>query len=497
LVVNRIRESHFAGSGIDAAVAVSDHRRDDHRLPRISGRRQRRLLLISTSQRLRGRPVDRASFRIRLVFHRALIRRTASPEMLVATTISAFGRTGTTALMAWLATDRRVALDRQYPFENRYLTWLAKIAVVARRSASPALDALQLEAWHEDRLGPPPWAAGDADDHAPLMPAEDDWLRALWATFSGAVRARTPGAALYAEKTPCWVAPVVRDVIPTRTIHLVRDPRDVFLSAAGFVRRTGAIGFGTEGGLAQARHIAYRMLAFHENARADAARAGTIRLRYEDMLASPRRVADTLRDALGLEVASSLPRLGADDARHRTSPTPAESIARWRTQPLAGDVREYLEGQLYELMVENGYELADGSPPARQLSIGPEMPRSPDGTIAASADGLLAVVTGGDFWIEVHVDPDQTAHATELWACVRGGTGDHCSVYWRGPHGSYSEQRVVHVPFRPGPQWQIVRVPLAAHPEWRGPLQKLRIDLFNGRATAGSTGEVRWLRLVD
>jgi hypothetical protein len=416
--------------------------------------------------------------------------------MLVAAAISAFGRTGTTALMAWLATDRRVALGRQYPFENRYLTWLAKIAVVARRSASPVLDALQLEAWHEDRLGPPPWAGAEADGPSLLMPSENEWLRALWATFSGVVRARTRGAAFYAEKTPCWVAPVVRDVMPTRTIHLVRDPRDVFLSAAGFVRRTGAIGFGPEGGLAQARHIAYRMLAFHENARADAGRAGTIRLRYEDMLESPRRVADTFRDALGLDVESSLPRLGAHDARHRTSPTPAASIARWRTQPLADDVREYLERQLHELMIENGYELPAGSAPAEQLSIHAGLTRSADGTIAGAADALVATVTGADFWIEVPVEPEDTGHATELWACVRGGTGDHCSVYWRGDGAWYSERQVVHVPFRPGPQWQIVRVPLAAHPDWRHPIEALRIDLFNGRVIAGSTGEVRWLRLV-
>jgi len=417
--------------------------------------------------------------------------------MLVATTVSAFGRTGTTALMAWLATDGRVALDRQYPFENRYLTWLAKIAVVARRSASPALDALQLEAWQDDRLGPPPWAGPETGAGTPLMPAEDEWLRALWTTFSGAVRTRTPGAAFYAEKTPSWVAPVVRDVMPTRTIHLVRDPRDVFLSAAHFVRRTGAIGFGGSGGLSQARHIAHRMLGFHENARADAGRAGSIRLRYEDMLESPRRAADAFRNALGLEVAPSPPRLGANDARHRTSSTPTESIARWRTEPLAHDVREFLERHLYELMRENGYELSAGSAPATQLSLPPELTRSPDGPIATSADGLLAIVTGGDLWIEVPVDPNEAAHAAELWACVRGGTGDHCSVYWRGPGDSYSEQQVVHVPFRPGPHWQIVRVPLAAHPAWPHPIEALRIDLFNGRVTAGSTGEIRWLRLVD
>src|SRR5438045_1003360 len=45
--------------------------------------------------------------------------------------VAGSGRSGTTMLMALLGTDPRVAFDRVYPFENRYLTYLAKFAVLS------------------------------------------------------------------------------------------------------------------------------------------------------------------------------------------------------------------------------------------------------------------------------------------------------------------------------------------------------------------------------
>jgi hypothetical protein len=43
-------------------------------------------------------------------------------DLLMPILVSGYGRVGSTALMALLGTDERVAFDRRYPFENRYLT---------------------------------------------------------------------------------------------------------------------------------------------------------------------------------------------------------------------------------------------------------------------------------------------------------------------------------------------------------------------------------------
>src|SRR5438132_13668463 len=42
-----------------------------------------------------------------------------------------YGRVGSTALMALLGTDERVAFDRRYPFEHRYVTYVAKLSLLA------------------------------------------------------------------------------------------------------------------------------------------------------------------------------------------------------------------------------------------------------------------------------------------------------------------------------------------------------------------------------
>lgn len=419
------------------------------------------------------------------------------PSDVLPLAVAAFGRTGTTILMAWLGTDPRVALGRHYPFEDRYLTWLAKFASLTGRHASPGHTPTELEAWPHDGFGPPPWAVAGQDDGVRYMPPPAEWLRALWQAFSSSVRDRTAGtAAYYAEKSPEWVPPVVRHVVPVRTIHLVRDPRDVYLSAVAFVRDTGAIGFGAPGpdAVGQARHIACRMLSFHENARCDRG-PGVLHLRYEDLIGRPGVIAARLRRALDVEVSPALPSLGEHERRHRTSPVDAESIERWRREELPEDVRHCLESQLHELLVENDY-------PRSLSGVRPANVRwndcrvcSPDGTIEMG-DPLTVTVTGPDFGLELPLEDRDAAGTREVWACVRGGSGDHCSVYWRSGSAGYSEDRVTHVPFRAGPHWQIIRFPVAEHRAWEGRLTGLRVDIFNGHVTLGATGEVRWIRLV-
>ena len=83
----------------------------------------------------------------------------------------------------------------------------------------------------------------------------------------------------------------------------------------------------------------------------------------------------------------------------------------------------------------------------------------------------------------------------EIWTCVQGDTGDHCSIYWRGSREAFSEERSMHVPFRPGRHWQILRFPIGKHPLWRDVIEQLRVDLFNGNV-APAGGRLRWIRHV-
>jgi hypothetical protein len=72
--------------------------------------------------------------------------------------------------------------------------------------------------------------------------------------------ARTNGCA---GKVPDWLPAAIRDEMPCRVIGLVRDPRDVFLSARAFVRARGAVGFGMQAGTTEvedARNTAHKLL---------------------------------------------------------------------------------------------------------------------------------------------------------------------------------------------------------------------------------------------
>src|SRR5262245_777249 len=93
--------------------------------------------------------------------------------------VASSGRSGTTALMALLASDPRIAFDRIYPFENRYLTYYAKFAALAgRRGTGLAEDAERLNDFDLNVLGVPTWPTDPPPDVRFLAPAPADLLRA-------------------------------------------------------------------------------------------------------------------------------------------------------------------------------------------------------------------------------------------------------------------------------------------------------------------------------
>ena len=280
-------------------------------------------------------------------------------DLLTPVLVAGYGRSGTTALMALLGTDPRVALDRSYPFENRYLTYLAKFALLAGRSgASPYLDPVQLCEYDDDCYGPVPWPTLPTEGTDPplqLPPAE--WLGGMWHTFSAAIKRRSPAATHYAEKVPAWVPAVVRAVLPCRTIHLVRDPRDVFLSAREFARTGNAAGFGTDGDMDRARHTAHGLVLFAENERSDRGRQDAVRVRYEDWVERPAEVAKTLATLTGLKLSPDAAAVSRHLAMHKTSADAEASVGRWQREELPDKVRACLESHLLGPMTDYGYKL--------------------------------------------------------------------------------------------------------------------------------------------
>jgi hypothetical protein len=408
--------------------------------------------------------------------------------------LSGFGRSGSTALMALLGTDPRVAFDRAYPFEHRYLTYLAKLALVSSQPSLPSLlNATRLCDAEDEHFFPPPWKH-EVDDLA-RIPA---WFSAeeLWHRLVAAIRGTDGAQTHYAEKVPHWVACHLRSSMPVRVIHLVRDPRDVYLSARDFARTRGESSFYPLAGNSeeeQALAIAHKLSEYASAEAADRGRPEALVVRYEEWVADPSALARRLGDWLGLDLDANSAEVSRHLDRHRTTANPADSVGRWRREPLPSAVTDILLPALGPYGAAYGYDLPGGR--ANILPL-PQRKHSADGIWMATLDGVQVTLFGPDAWIELSAPELDAETVTEFWICCRSSTGESNAVYWCRAGEEFSEERVVSIPFRPGPHIQVVRIPVGDHLQWNGVIARLRIDLCNGSIEPGTDADVYWIRGV-
>ncbi len=412
--------------------------------------------------------------------------------------VAGTGRSGTTAVMAQLGVEPRIAFDRVYPYENRYLTYWAKCALLAERPGGlSAFTSDQLCNFKNSEFGARPWPTTTPADGDALALSTSESLAALWHGFVEGVRRRRPGATHVAEKAPAWLPATLRRVTPVRTIYLVRDPRDVFLSANAFNRARGFLAFGrdeSDTDREYALKLAYAWLQYFENQRVDQDDAMTIRFEdfMQDRAASVRRIGEFLSLDLRPDESAGSEHLPI----HQTSSSLEQTVGRWRREPLDSSAAALLEAMLHEAMAFNGYPLSGSSRPVAELPLTEFQTSSPDGACSLTDRGhLQAEIRGADFWIETPAEGLSTRPIAEIWTCLRGNVGEHCSLYWRRPGEIFDQGRSVHSPFCPGDHWQIIRFVPAGHEHWHGRLAGIRLDLCNNPARAGRA-EIRWIRLI-
>ncbi len=400
--------------------------------------------------------------------------------------------------MSLLASSPRVSCDRVYPFENRYLTYFAKLAVLLERQDPGArVTAHQLFDFADSAFGSFPWQAGAAH------PDALNWLRSLWAKYSDQTVCANPEAGFYAEKAPAWLPALAREALAASTVYLFRDPRDVYLSTNAFMRKRGRPGFdrgANDTDLDYARTLAHRFLSYFENYQWDLRRQNCLLAKYEEMACAPEEFAARMSGELSIDCHwDQSPWLDT----HRTTPDLRASVGRWRQEALPPEVDRFLLRHLAEAMLQLGYETATPPPATLDFREGPcceRLRHSPGVRVTPGEDESEVALTTGDFWMILPVEPFDAAGVNEVWLSLRGAVGEVCSVYWRGQSEEFSEERSVHVPYYGGRHWQIVRIPVAGHPRWRGRIEELRVDPFNwreGGPAAEMTAALRWLRLVD
>jgi hypothetical protein len=270
--------------------------------------------------------------------------------------VTTLGRSGSSWLMRLLGQHPQIVTYRPGEREPRALTYWADVCFALsgpRRAFTPLLGEQRSPGW---------WAGGEGVPEDPSVPEEAlarhltlEVPAALSAFCRGRVDALAAvlaglegkgGTGRYlAEKFVPGQAPV-RDLLRAwypalREVVLVRDPRDLFCSAAAYNARRGLVTFGRDLVATDALHLAWLADRVAEMAEA-AGRDGAHILRYEDLALRPEEALAGLLGFLGLEgdPQALLAAAALDDpahAAHRTSPTAAESVGRWR-RDLPGDL---------------------------------------------------------------------------------------------------------------------------------------------------------------
>lgn len=411
--------------------------------------------------------------------------------------VAGYGRSGTTAVMSLLASDRQIAFDREYPYENRYLSYYAKLSLILKdRVPDQRFTSNELYVFEESLLGPWPWrrsrTEGDAD---PLL--------FFWDSFSCNAKNENPNARFYAEKAPAWLAAVVRQSFRCSVIHLFRDPRDIYLSTNAFMKKRSYYGFHrtpADSDLDHARNLGLEILNYFENFVWDMNyNPGSFLLRYEDLASHPDQFLAHLRD-IGLS--PDMDRAFEHVEGHRTASSLNASVGRWQHEDISPEVRQFFERQLGREMKTLGYHVETTDLcPLIEFRTGqpvPQLSNPADGRLEGGPGAMTAHIIGGDFGILLPFEPIRAEEASEVWVSAAGCVGDHFSLFWRDADSGFSEERSIHVKYVPGSHWRIVRFRTAKHPLWKGVIQQIRIDLFNGHTSeTPGVGYFRWVRLVS
>jgi len=431
-------------------------------------------------------------------------------EVLTPILLSGGGRTGSTAIMELLGTDPRVAFDREYPFESRYLLYFAKFAKLLQHPEFfQFLEAEQL--FDFDYLGfagPPPATtyvpSSSPDGYLPSLPLRST-VKELWTFFSRSVLQGRPHSEFYIEKSPPWLSPIVRECMTCYTIYNVRDPRDIFISANAFMKKRNYFGFARlaeDTDIDHARHLALAFVNTFENYYADRKRSDTMLLRYEDFVLDRRKVVNDVRRLCGIvpDIKSSSDFFSV----HRTAKDLDHTVNRWKSDPIPQDVILFLERALQSEMTELGYPLTQAQHNGMWKTISFDegidlstLSCSADGSLEPGSECAVVDIRGIDFWVILPFDSFEARTIKEVWLSVRGDIGKVFSLYWHGPSDGFSEERCMTLGYVPSPGWSVLSFPVHSHPQWQGTVSQLRLDLFNAASPPHrGHGQIRWVRLV-
>lgn len=286
-------------------------------------------------------------------------------------TVTALGRSGTTWLLELLAHHPQIVVHQRHPYETRLaIYWMQMLKVLSEPAnwfQSGRHPDFARNLW---TVGHNPYNTSEVikDSDAYVWLARDYvqrlaafCLSSIDAFYLQLARDQKQGNPIYyAEK---WSLPhfhwLFLELYPQcREIILVRDPRDLLCSIRAFNKRRASLGHGFPGEdprwkigdqelMLKVRNEMLNILAIHRRR----AKVSWL-VRYEDLVLDPETTLDSILQYLDLDggirqVRSQLRKASKNSEarrRHVTSPSPQESIGRWRR-----DLDPSLQAQCQEI----------------------------------------------------------------------------------------------------------------------------------------------------
>jgi Sulfotransferase family len=293
-------------------------------------------------------------------------------------------RSGTTLLRRMLNAHSELAMTRE-------THWIPKLAREAQRWSDGRVvpDVLGRFLRHPkfDRLGLP---VEEVERAAEESPPYADFVAALFDRYAVFARKRLAG-----DKTPGYVRaiPLLNELFPrARFVHLVRDGRDVCLSALAWERKAAHFRrkFPTwvDQPVATSAHWWRRHVGSGHRAGQMLPSGLYYEVRYENLVADPERESRALCTFLEIEYCESIVRF--HEGRTKTVPglsakkawlPPTAGLRDWQTQMAESDVAEFEEAA-GDLLEELGYERGLPRPIPRAAAT-----RSQAFTVGAASEG--------------------------------------------------------------------------------------------------------------
>lgn len=427
--------------------------------------------------------------------------------------VSGVGPDGVDALLAALACDSSVIRLGTSPPAIHPLLAFYKFAVLLE---SPHL--LQfLGASHLFYFsytgfdgGPPPYNyVPEADpDNFILTASRARWVGQFWSLFTHHLQRQKPGVSFYAGRVPPWLSSELRQVLSSFSVYCFQDPRDVWLSAKRQVQPAR----GTKQVLddcALARNIALEFLQNFENYFAERSRSNVSLIGAEELTQDPAALCRSMKNSAEINT--------VDD--HDPNSIPAvqklkSSLQGWKQNPVPNEVMSLLLSTVGDEMAWLRYETAmDSIDRSRTIrfdnrALNVSKFSIKQARLEPQDDFTLVHVRGRDCHLVLPFEPFEADAVKNIWVSVNTEVGEVCSIYWRSADKDFSEERVVYQRLSPNQHWTVLSFPVHKHPQWKGNIAELRLDLFNV-ITRGwlrrwrspypahrGVGRIRWVKLV-